>query len=1075
MEHLALEIFDLEGSGSQFATLPKNTTIHIRRTSQIFGSGAVFSQEFTLNIPANAHLFGTAGDIHGSRLHEQMNKRKARIWAEGLPLYLGYLRLADEVDVDEDGNVDVTFESGQKTFEEMIEGTKAREVSVGDVVIGVALNRKRVVNMVSPVGTAYLEGLEPYAVKDERLRDAAKSSYTFTCNVLPNEEVPTPYVQQWPKLVKSHGKVLDSSGTSDEIDYTNVQTPYDASHPFCNINICYPLKVNDHGEEKAGRGYTVRLAHGGNGTTDGGDNQTRYNNAPNFYLLHFIDRLFKDLKIHISENQAMDVEDLRRLFMLNYKCQYEELELTDYDSLTHSTPQSKLSRYGQYYLPIVDDATGKYLIDGWDKACMQIQADSDVIGKVLLRDVEVIDNGVSLLKAGSIEGIVSQVESQRIFTETWGKLIMSLSKNDVEEQHNAYSAYLAYATGDNYPDVEISEIIEAMKSMFGVRLLFSDDFKQVRIVLLRNIFRSREIQRIKCEIVDEPTKTENSIRGFRMTYGKGTEDTNYYYKGFNDLFPRIAKTWKDTTDKHDYTQWDLNDNYGFIKQFVSAMNKTCYVDPATGNAYAVKVDEENDVLYPSLFEVAQFMDAEDGDCSRTEDEGNTVEEVTIGASPIVMNEVGDTYALLYNGDMKAPTPDDNFEYATKIATFGRIMSESEDTILIGNAKQNLQVKGKLDVYISEGFQIRMKDNYSISNSGTPFDDVDPGLCFGIMRGSGADSRVAYYEDKTENEDPLNDYWKIVPGSGAIDHSDTCDNYGNEWDYNGTGSGIGSREGRISLKLRAEKLNPYYSAPVSQAAADTPSTSPAEPTTITTKAEAGAAMSSIFTWSNSDLLNRPKVSGATMRAAGWTNFSGDYATVYSVQRGVQIAGGEVVEILWTPIRPDGTVLTPAELDAYIAKFGGEDENVWVVWGVDWSWDKLILDVYTTEERAVLLHNLQAIYYAEGGESAGTVVIDGSNTDTSGSPVTDTSGRYLPITNENLRGRGLCDQFYKEYSYWVRNARIVNLPVRMELAQLLTIDDTVRATVGDVTGFINEMEYDISNETGLGNVTIQMMYI
>jgi hypothetical protein len=85
------------------------------------------------------------------------------------------------------------------------------------------------------------------------------------------------------------------------------------------------------------------------------------------------------------------------------------------------------------------------------------------------------------------------------------------------------------------------------------------------------------------------------------------------------------------------------------------------------------------------------------------------------------------------------------------------------------------------------------------------------------------------------------------------------------------------------------------------------------------------------------------------------------------------------------------------------------------------------------------------------------------------------RYLPITNENLRKRGLCDQFYKEYSYWVRNARIAKRTVKMELAQLLSIDKTVKVSVGDITGFIKKMQYSISNKTGLGMVTMEIMYI
>jgi len=85
------------------------------------------------------------------------------------------------------------------------------------------------------------------------------------------------------------------------------------------------------------------------------------------------------------------------------------------------------------------------------------------------------------------------------------------------------------------------------------------------------------------------------------------------------------------------------------------------------------------------------------------------------------------------------------------------------------------------------------------------------------------------------------------------------------------------------------------------------------------------------------------------------------------------------------------------------------------------------------------------------------------------------RYLEIETESLRRRGLADQFYSEYSYWVRNARIAKRTVRMELAQLLAIDKTKRVRVGDITGFIRKMQYTVSKETGLGNVTMEIMYI
>ena len=1075
MEHLKLEIFDLatpsnsKPTTSKYAVLEEDASITITDTSEIFASGDVWSYSFTLNVYANAHIFGTSGDLHGSRLHEQINKRRARLWVDGLPLYLGYLKLDDEVEVDADGNVDVGFESGQKTFEEMIEGTSAQEVSVGDVVIGVALNRKRVVNF-DNMAFFTLNGLAAYANKDQRLKGVDTCRFSYYQPSGPGGNQVTPYTQRWPKLVKSLGQVFDSSGNTISIDYTNVETPYDASHPFCNLNICYPFKsVNESGEEEAGRGYTTRLAHG-EPTRDGGDNQTRFNNAPNFYLLYFIDRLFKDLGIHITENQPKDVEDLKRVFLLNYGCHYEEIENDNayYHDTSHLIPQRFQSRYGQYYMPLLssrggrdDDQADGMLVKNWNTAGYNICSDENVRGKVLLRELNVRKDGTSgiLLSVGSIEGQETP-NMGSAFTAT-------LSREQIEVDHNAYSAYLAYATGDNYPKVEISEIVNAMKAMFGVRLIFNNDFSTVRLVLLRNIFRCGEIQEIDCEVLDQDEKVENNKRGFRMTYGKGTDNTSFYYKGFADLFPRSTKTWKDTSDKHDYSQWDPDADYDEIKQYVSAFNRKCYITPANGNAYGTQVDEDEDVLFPSLMEWAGYMDAEDGDCSLSEKEPETVEEIQCGATPVLMNEVGIVYASLFSGDLKAPSPDDYLK-GQKIATFGRATYNSvtispnspwaakdEETGLY------YRIDGKFDLFISEGFQIRLEDNYAISNGGTPFDEAEPGLCFGVMRSSGDNAFVREYDDP---EDDDNNAWEVVPGDGAVCHPDTCDNYGNEWPYSNStqyytaqaqimysqlfhnanatfanvkangveiyfvsndvgvvhnvlmvtqfpvgnpmyeqrfrrylgylsghsdqeikqldavGSlgfqntiveldssyerrdtcremiklalglessitvddGVSSRLGRFSLKLRAEKLNPYYVSSL--------------PEVVSTKEDAGIAMTKLYTTSNTNLLTRPLVPNSTMRAAGWDCPGDGYATVFSTGAGVQYSDGIVHEILWTPIKENGTVKTQAQLQTYIDSFNGLAESQIA----SHDTEHLILDINTTEQRAEVLHELQALY-------------------------------------------------------------------------------------------------------------------
>ena len=62
----------------------------------------------------------------------------------------------------------------------------------------------------------------------------------------------------------------------------------------------------------------------------------------------------------------------------------------------------------------------------------------------------------------------------------------------------------------------------------------------------------------------------------------------------------------------------------------------------------------------------------------------------------------------------------------------------------------------------------------------------------------------------------------------------------------------------------------------------------------------------------DLSQRPLVSSETMNAAGWNVPSGEISTVYSSSYSNQ---DNSVTVLMTPINPDGTVLTPSELESF----------------------------------------------------------------------------------------------------------------------------------------------------------------
>lgn len=1014
MEHLSLEIFDRSGNGSKYAYLPEDASITITDTSEVFASGDVWSLPFTLNVKANAAIFGTSGDIHGSRLHEQLNERRARLWVDGLPLYLGYLKLDDEVDVDEDGNVDVTFESGQKTFNELIEGGKANQVPMmSDVQIGMALWRKRwtcvEMQLTAKVDYNYTGSKQSWYFTNDK-----ETILTHTVDPMvqgDEDEQLTPFVsdgesdgtsvQLYPRMVFPKGTFYNmDTGKEETIDCLNTDTPYDDSHPYCNVALCYQkydylITTEENGvkythydytaDPVAQRGYEVMPAN-------------RVNSAPNFFVIYWLKALMKHIGIHIDENQMMDIEDMRRLFFVNTNCVYEE---TKY--LRNSAKYT--GAYGKYQFGSEGPLVAEYFGDLQNEKFGRTTKRWSGIKKIAKPENCGLECSYTEGKwyekqktTERVNGTNVTTEKEVDVTDTVKGLLGGIKKITVapktiagmsQQMRALYDGYgingygsdrvsqknmllhRAIASSECFPNEDISTVIKALENGFGIRLLFDRSYKRVRIVLLRNIFRDNEIQDITCDILGE-VKTENCIRGFKMSYGD-TENTEFYYKGLNDLLPHEKQLWIDKSDKHDYSYWDLDAKYADLLNKVSAFDKTCYIAPATGNAFGIKVDKDAkryDDLHPSLFEFAGYMDAEDGDCTG---EDETIDTINVGFKPAIMNDTNyeeerqghtnqQSFALFVDETMRPRRPDlkdrtapksyndSDAVYSTdklyelhgnngtedKMVSDGVVMpgsfavssdmyvemtypkldvsityneypnsAESRDQTSKYRHKYyttltNLKISG----HINEGYRLYLQDNFEPNDDGVcPIETHDWGLTLGIMRGSGSDAYVNYSNDPNDEEG--NDTWDRVPGSSATAHSDTCDSYGNLWDYNGTADGVGDTDGRFSLKLRAEKLNPYY------------------------------------------------------------------------------------------------------------KKGSDKDSE--------------------------------------------------------------KNQYLPITTDALKGRGLIDKFYKEYSYWIRNARIVNLTEHMTLAQFLTIDKTKKVRMGDYLGFIKKMKFTVSNQAGFGNVTVELMYI
>lgn len=124
--------------------------------------------------------------------------------------------------------------------------------------------------------------------------------------------------------------------------------------------------------------------------------------------------------------------------------------------------------------------------------------------------------------------------------------------------------------------------------------------------------------------------------------------------------------------------------------------------------------------------------------------------------------------------------------------------------------------------------------------------------------------------------------------------------------------------------------------------------------------------------NVDLLARPQIDAAKLVAAGWKDAGEGIATVFSSQYGVQDASGKETEILVTPILPDGTVLSEAELQDYVDNVlnGAED-----LLAADTKGIVISVGVDADGSAGELLHEFQEKYYDLKNNTADNADVDG----------------------------------------------------------------------------------------------------
>lgn len=277
MDYLSLNI------DNQWAYLDEGTEIALEGNNPLFSDAGSKSYLFRLHVESNRHIFGTSDEIYGESYYRAIDGKRSTLYIMGIPVMTGKIALEDEVYMDEDGYVAVNLVSGNLEFAQMIEGMNCREVELIDEI---------------EVGRTYDKVEFTVDPNKDLLYDPDN---VFNVSIQHSFDLPREFVT---------------------ITKSNVVLPY-PEMAYCNIRACYT--IGDKAILNSAIQNNTKLKENdmvevNNELAVLGVN--RHNSGLCFYVMYFLDRLFKKLNISASSdnNALLSVEDVNRLAFVNMGC-----------------------------------------------------------------------------------------------------------------------------------------------------------------------------------------------------------------------------------------------------------------------------------------------------------------------------------------------------------------------------------------------------------------------------------------------------------------------------------------------------------------------------------------------------------------------------------------------------------------------------------------------------------------------------------------------------------------------------------------------------------------------------------
>lgn len=840
-------------ANSKPMALTDDFNISVELSNPIFNDVEIFSYPCTFPMEGNRHVFKNVDDINSNIRPVSYEHTPLQLIADGVPFASGPAVIQEDEAISD--TISMNMDASTQSFSDLISDLKCRDIVIpsrfhDQLLIGEKIDDVNVeVTYSTDVVIKYegKKGDKKYGTVGSGQHTAATFSpqalgFSFPAKCLETgtqhaaqldvtRKYPNDNKKNMPKIVQS---------------YINVSDAY-PDKPFCNARVCY--KHYDLTSEGTTSSELAEYNDKNIMYEDNGKVWVLEADRPQsgicFYVLFFLDCLFESLGLTFDKSALTAVGDFNRLCFFTTKCAYDTEPLY-YGSLYKETDAEVIAgkkKVGDIKLGffqkqansekecehLFDDVNtwldsrgcgGKLFLDNpKDKTMQEI-----VYWKAKYSIVEVDDPRFPNSKRK--KAVVAKTTSGEPIHVKVGvdKVASITTKSTITGAQMSASVVRMYANEQNFPDESVSTIIESLENQFGIKFSYDYERKKVTAYLIRDVFRKQNPQpRTFHAQIHEVLPITEKITGVRVGYSAESDS--------KDQKEYVRDKKKDYNTDYDYIEYPknrtiTNEIYQDIIHEVYNNQMNVFIDLNTGNKYRVKIDSNfsnANNMYPSLFEVGAYKGVEIGDCSKANED--YVQEFKSDFEPVGMIDVNYNKALSSSYDAVAFTDSEQQPTSgTNIDGFvtTQINPNNAKTIMAAFVDEDMEhefvkqyIKNPLssqvaDFYVVEELSLTESYDPSKTDDGnSPLQSHNWEMSIAIMRGGGTDSDIESYDYDYDGFG--NSKWRTTVGEYALT-TDSVDNYGNVYDYNGKLEGIGNEE-RFSLKPRAWVQPSWADAPL----------------------------------------------------------------------------------------------------------------------------------------------------------------------------------------------------------------------------------------------------------------------